>query len=188
MRPRADPARTRWRLRTSPALPPPRKMPGLQTNRLAQWIGAGLAVGIGLSLLDAASSQPVVLHLRNGDRVSGSLVTEEAGQIILSNAIVGRMAVPLSQVERKEQATNEAPATNIAGTNAVVASPALARRLNELQALYLANQLSAAEYHRQRAKALAEATERWTTNRPVAQATKPNGVPAPALVNPGVSA
>ena len=163
-------------------------MPGLQTNRLAQWIGAGLAVGIGLSLLDAASSQPVVLHLRNGDRVSGSLVTEEAGQIILSNAIVGRMAVPLSQVERKEQATNEAPATNIAGTNAVVASPALARRLNELQALYLANQLSTAEYHRQRAKALAEATQLWTTNRPVAQATKPNGVPAPALVNPGVSA
>ena len=163
-------------------------MPGLQTNRLAQWIGAGLAVGIGLSLLDAASSQPVVLHLRNGDRVSGSLVTEEAGQIILSNAIVGRMAVPLSQVERKEQATNEVPATNIAGTNAVVASPALARRLNELQALYLANQLSAAEYHRQRAKALAEATQLWTTNRPVAQATKPNGVPAPALVNPAVSA
>src|SRR5207247_2852051 len=62
-------------------------------------------------------------------------------------------------------------------------SPAVQRRLNELQAVYLANQLSSSEYHRQRARILAEAIIPPSTNQPAAQAARPNGVPATALVH-----
>ncbi len=129
-----------------------------------------------------------MLYLRNGDRVSGQLITEEPTQIILSNAVVGRIVVPLSEVDRRVPGSNETAAASAPGPGPVVLPPALERRLNELQASYLANQLSALEYHRQRARILAEATALPATNPPVAQATKPTGVPAPALVNPAVAA
>src|ERR1051325_646275 len=159
-------------------------MPSLRRNSFTRWMAIRLPLWVGLSLAGGAWGQPIVLHLRNGDRLSGNLVKEEAGQIILSNAVVGRIVVPLSQVDRREQSTNEIAASNATSTGAAELPPAVQRRLNELQAVYMANQLSTSEYHRQRALALAEATAQLATNRPVATASKPTGVPAPALVNP----
>jgi hypothetical protein len=123
--------------------------------------------------------QTVLLQLRNGDRVSGNLIGEAGGQITLSNAILGKIAVPVAQVERRT--------TNVVAVAASSASPALTpaaqRRLNELFASYLANQISPAEFHRQRSKVVTDNSSRITADPAVV-----NGVPAPALVNPAVTA
>jgi hypothetical protein len=138
-----------------------------------------VALCVGLSCSGIGVSQTVVLHLRNGDRVSGSLIGQQGGQITVSNAIFGRIVVPLTQVER--QTTNGGAVVAIAATPAL--TPAAQRRLNELLAAYLANQISPAEFHRQRSKLVADGSSRITAGPPVI-----NGVPAPALVNPAVTA
>jgi putative salt-induced outer membrane protein len=141
-------------------------------------VAAHFCLGVGFS-------QPILVHLHNGDRLSGQLVAEEPGQITLTNAILGRIVLPLAQIERREWITNQLAAALSPGaqTNAAhtTSSPVLSsssqRRLNELQAVYLAGQLSADEYHRQRAKLLAEnAALPPATNQAIAQGLKPAGV------------
>jgi putative salt-induced outer membrane protein len=157
-------------------------MPGFRRNRL----GACLALAAAHFCLGVGFGQPILVHLRNGDRLSGQFVAEEPGQITITNAILGRIVLPLAQIERREWITNQLAAARslAAQTNAApttpspVLSPSSQRRLNELQAVYLAGQLSADEYHRQRAKLLAEsAAPSPATNQAVAQGLK---APAPA--------
>lgn len=155
-------------------------MPRLRSNRLAVW----LALATAHFFLGAAFGQPILVHLRNGDRLSGQLVAEEPGQITITNAILGKITLPLAQIDRREWITNQLAAapssatpTNAApATPSPVLSPTLQRRLNELQAVYLNGQLSADEYHRQRAQLLAEnAAMPPATNQLVAQGLKPAG-------------
>lgn len=155
-------------------------MPGLRKNRLGVW----LALVAAHFCLGTAFGQPILVHLRNGDRLSGHFVAEESGQITLTNAILGKIVLPLAQIERREWITNQMAAaqSSPAQTNTVQAkpspilSPSSQRRLNELQAVYLTGQLSADEYHRQRAKLLAEsAAMPPATNQPGAQGLRPAG-------------
>lgn len=155
-------------------------MPGLRRNRWA----VCLALLAAHCWLGAAFGQPILLHLRNGDRVSGQFVAEEPGQITITNTILGRIVLPLAQIERREWITNQLAAarslaaqTNVANTiPSPVLSPSSQRRLSELQAVYLSGQLSADEYHRQRARLLAEsAAPPPATNQTVAQGLKPVG-------------
>jgi len=135
-------------------------MSGVQRNR--KKLHAWLALIAVHCFLGSAFAQPILVYLRNGDRLSGHLVAEEAGQIIITNAVLGRLALPLAQVERREWRTNQIAAAGQSPTNPATGQPAsllppLAQgRLNDLQAAYLAGQLSADEYHRQRTKLLAE--------------------------------
>lgn len=109
--------------------------------------------------------QNLLLHLRNGDRVSGGFLSETNGQITVTNPILGRLVVPLAQIERRELVP--APAVVVkaapAPTNSapVIADPALPsavqKRIDDLQTIYLAGQLSAQEYQRRRTKVLTEA-------------------------------
>jgi hypothetical protein len=148
-------------------------------------------LGAGLSFLGTASSQSLLLQLRNGDRISGRLVAEEGGRLTVSNAILGKIVVPMAEIERRT--TNvvtvaaTVPATTNLTTNAVskALTAPLEKRLDELQSVYMANQITPGEYHKQRAKLLAEA--RASTNAPPPPPTMANGVPAPALVNPAVT-
>jgi putative salt-induced outer membrane protein len=119
--------------------------------------------------------------------LSGHFVAEEAGQITITNAILGRLMLPLAQIERREWITNQVAAAGapVPQTNAALAtatpilSPASQRRLNELQAVYLNGQVSAEEYHRQRAKLLVEnAAMSPATNQPGVQGLKPAGAAA----------
>ena len=116
--------------------------------------------------------------------MSGYLVAEEPGQITITNAILGKIVLPIAQVERREWITNQMAAARSSVTQTDTAqakpspilSPSSQRRLNELQAVYLTGQLSADEYHRQRAKLLAEsAAMPRMTNQLVAQGSKPAG-------------
>jgi putative salt-induced outer membrane protein len=109
----------------------------------------------------AASAQAIRLQLRNGDRLSGVLVSETSADITLSNAMLGRFAVPLAQVEHREpMATLPATPTPTHADSGRVApqtvDPATTKRLNDLLASYVTGRLSSEEYHRQRARLLAE--------------------------------
>lgn len=157
-------------------------MPSLQRNKLLQYFCLLLAAGH--CCLDRASGQSTLIHLRNGDRLSGNLVAEEPGSITISNPILGRLVLPLAQVQRREWITNATATTALstAQTNAtevpqpLTVTPALQAKLTELQALYLAGRLSAEEYQRQRGNLLAEARAAapvTTTNVPPASAGAP---------------
>jgi hypothetical protein len=64
----------------------------------------------------------VVLHLRNGDRVGGIIVSETTNQVTLSNVWANKLVIPLSQIQWREVlpapvATNApAPASELATT------------------------------------------------------------------------
>lgn len=152
-------------------------MSGVQRNR--NKLPAWLALIAAHCCLGSGFAQPIVVHLRNGDRLTGYLVTEEAGQIIITNAVLGRLALPLAQVERREWRTNQIAAvhspaspTNMVPPAESLLPPLAQGRLKELQASYLAGQLSAEEYHRQRAKLMEE-------NAALGSVTGRAGVPAP---------
>jgi putative salt-induced outer membrane protein YdiY len=63
---------------------------------------ATLALCGALLLAPAAAADPVVLHLKNGDRLSGELVSESATEIILNSATLGKLTIPRSQVDKRE--------------------------------------------------------------------------------------
>ena len=126
--------------------------------------------------------KPFRLHLRSGDRISGTIVRETAAALTLSNAILGTLTLPLSQIERREPllalpvlpataamtATNQ-PAAPGANTLVAEADPVTRRRLNDLLAAYLSGHLSTEQYHRQRAKLIADfATATAKASQPTA--------------------
>src|SRR5688572_19505617 len=92
----------------------------LERNRLAIWIGLGLGCLAGLSAPGAALGQSIILHLRNGDRLTGVLLLDEPRQVTFSNAVVGRLVVSRTEIDRTERITNivVATSTSAAGTNA----------------------------------------------------------------------
>ncbi len=58
---------------------------------------------IWLLSLTSGWSQTLILHLRNGDRLSGLVLSEAAGQLTLTNPALGQVVVPISQIERREK-------------------------------------------------------------------------------------
>jgi len=122
----------------------------------------------GLGFLHAQETQ---VFLRNGDRVTGTVVAEDASQLTLTNAVFGRFSLPVVQIERRTPmppavaVTNNVPAAASQPINAL--NPALARKLDELQAVYNANRISTEEYHRQRSRLLTEADSGVTRAAPI---------------------
>lgn len=117
-----------------------------------------LALWAWLLITTLAGAQPAILHLRNGDRVSGELISEDPGRVTLTNAILGRISIPLAAIARREGATGIAVVPRVAdavtNTTPTALSPALQSKLNDLQAVHAAGNISAEEYHRQRMKLL----------------------------------
>lgn len=82
----------------------------------------GILAGCGFVLLLvctgwwAAAAEPVTLHLRNGDRLSGELLSMSTTNFVLTNSLLGRLSIPVASVGRVERlaATNTvAIATNV---------------------------------------------------------------------------
>lgn len=87
-------------------------------------------VFVGFSLVNACQAEPVTLHLRNGDRLTGELITMSTTNVALTNRFLGRVSIPISEVERlvkgpaapAEEKPKEARATLPATTVAPPAS------------------------------------------------------------------
>jgi putative salt-induced outer membrane protein YdiY len=123
----------------------------------ARRFDAGRVVLLGLALILAtarAEAQSLLLHLKNGDRLRGTLVEERAEALVLDSDALGRVTVPVAHIEKREALTapDAAPAVPVPAA----LSPAQLRRLAELRTLYQSNQLTSAEYHAARAKVLTE--------------------------------
>lgn len=70
-------------------------------------------------IIGEARGQNVILHLRNGDRIAGTILSENTNQVTLSNAWTSALSVPLAQIESRE---TPAPVTNAAPAAAVAAA------------------------------------------------------------------
>lgn len=121
-----------------------------------------ILVCLTLVLAPASRAQPVILHLTNGDRLSGSLLGEESGKVILTNAILGRMTISTSSIARRESPTNAvavvaAPKPAATQPTTPALPPALQKKLNDLQTIYASGNLSAEEFQRQRSALMAPA-------------------------------
>lgn len=92
------------------------------------WVAAML-----LHFAVAASEQNVILHLKNGDRIAGTIVSQDATNVVITTPWIQKLTVPVSQIESRETppvvpvpapATNPAPATAAAppATNAAPAA------------------------------------------------------------------
>jgi hypothetical protein len=89
-----------------------------------------LAAGLALVLSVGASGQEVILHLRNGDRITGFITSETTNQIVLSNSWTKGLSVPLSTIVKREMVVHagtnvmaKAAPPSAAVTNATVAKP-----------------------------------------------------------------
>lgn len=87
---------------------------GLSVASLARQVLAGLTFVFGsLAITSSAMGGPIVLILRNGDRISGDLQAEDSQRVVLRSAIAGKLRIPKDQIERRELPSP--PATAVAG-------------------------------------------------------------------------
>src|SRR5580700_108375 len=83
-----------------------------------------LAVVMLLLTLAAGPAQTVILHLKNGDRIAGAIVTEDTNRVVITTEWIKDLAVPLSEISGRETPLPQLPATN-----APPPGPAIASRL-----------------------------------------------------------
>jgi putative salt-induced outer membrane protein YdiY len=58
-----------------------------------------------------ASAETLVFHLKNGDRVSGKLLSESTNEVTVSSRVFGSVKIPLAEISKRE-VIPESPATN----------------------------------------------------------------------------
>src|SRR3954470_22526619 len=61
-----------------------------------------VAVFLGCVLCGNSMAQRVVLYLKNGDKLTGVLVSEYTNRVVLSNTWVKDLSVPLSEIAQRE--------------------------------------------------------------------------------------
>ncbi len=57
----------------------------------------------------AVAAAPIAIFLKNGDRITAEIVSENAGQIVLKSPVLGEFKVPKAQIERRELLPSPAP-------------------------------------------------------------------------------
>jgi putative salt-induced outer membrane protein YdiY len=87
-----------------------------KTKRTAKFLvlicAAALAFG--------AHAADVIIHLRNGDRLTGKITGETSTEVTLQTATLGKILVPVGQILKREEIVATAPA---ATTNTVATAP-----------------------------------------------------------------
>ncbi|MBI4661023.1 MAG: DUF481 domain-containing protein [Verrucomicrobia bacterium] len=79
-------------------------MPGRRHDkhrRRVRWVHSILICVCSLIAFSSVG-QEVVLHLQNGDRVSGTLVSASTNAVILATVYAGRITIPAGQIQRSE--------------------------------------------------------------------------------------
>jgi hypothetical protein len=83
-------------------------------NRFAGLFAAALAC---LFSMNALTAETLVLQLKTGERIFGTMLSENTNRVVISNAWVNELSIPLAQIEKRE--TNTSPATNIVSSAAI---------------------------------------------------------------------
>ena len=99
------------------------------TRRQSRNLIAGAVWTAALVLGFHAFAQGVILHLKNGDRIAGTIVSETTNQVTVSTVWIKELKIPLAQIDRRETVTTNAPGTNAPAAAAApktVPSPAVA--------------------------------------------------------------
>lgn len=109
----------------------------LRNNLWRLWVSGLFLLGT-LAIAASPTAPPVVLHLRNGDRLTGEILKETRKALVLRSTAAGKITVPLDLIERREilglpkaavasgASTNSPPSVAPVTTPAV---PALAKGL-----------------------------------------------------------
>src|SRR5262249_13567805 len=87
-------------------------MSSLPSRKVVGRLGGGILCGILFSV--AAWAQPVVLHLRNGDRVTGTITAENLTTVVLTTPWAKEITVPAALILKREPLAPALPA--ITGT------------------------------------------------------------------------
>lgn len=76
------------------------------------------------SLALAANAGDIIIHLRNGDRLTGKITGESPTEVTLQTGTLGKITIPVGQILKREEVVAPpiaAGTTNAIGTNAVAA-------------------------------------------------------------------
>ena len=101
---------------------PYRRAPNLRLPDMRFFFLRGWVLGIGLLALAAQGAGTVVLHLRNGDRLTGTIQSEDAKSVTLRTIWKQTITLPADQIQKREQLPEET-AVKPAGPP-IVAAPA----------------------------------------------------------------
>lgn len=169
-------------------------LPNLNHRRRAlHWLG-GLLL---LCFVNDVSAQETLLQLRNGDRLSGTILRDSTNFLTIDLPFVGTVDVPVSQIKGRKKIPTRPPTKSPQTVEApplTTAPPAeISRRqvqLNDLLTTYRQTKISAEDYLIQRKKILSEpipiepnparASATAATNAPPAPPAKPQTVASTA--------
>ncbi len=103
----------------SPNRPRPNLLPSPSLGRFA-------LVWLVILLVGPLSAAPVVVTLRNGDRLTGEVKSESAERLVLKTALTGTIKIPKSEIAKREPvpAAVAAPSPAVAVKPAAPAAPA----------------------------------------------------------------
>jgi hypothetical protein len=74
------------------------------------------------ALLQAARADTIILHLKNGDRLAGTIVSEDTNRVVLTTRWIKEVTVPVSEIERREKSAESALAGSGAAGEATTAA------------------------------------------------------------------
>src|SRR5437667_11331040 len=100
--------------------------PRRRNRNFGRCLGRCWPVLVWLVFLNLCRAETVTLHLRNGDRVTGEMVSLDTACVILTNSLLGKIVVPVAQVERLEKKKAESPAARPATPPATNTPPTAA--------------------------------------------------------------
>jgi hypothetical protein len=95
-------------------------------NRKPGWVIAGCwLVLVAFLIINVCRAETVTLQLRNGARVTGEMISLDATFVTITNAVLGKFAVPVVEIRRLERKdTGQGP-----GTTTALPPPAAATNL-----------------------------------------------------------
>ena len=71
-----------------------------------------LALTLTAFLPVAARAENTILHLKNGDRLAGRILSEDTNRVVITTSWITELAIPTNEIERREPATSPPTTTN----------------------------------------------------------------------------
>ena len=93
------------------------------------WRLHAILLAISAALLARSYAAQVILHLKNGDRLSGTILSESTNSVTLATPFFGNVPVPLGEITRRESVpdvvvqTNGLPVAATTATHSAQAKP-----------------------------------------------------------------